>query len=102
MASTTAHAGTESPPLEATGEQHTMGASSVSGAQKGEKQEVVSDTEQRKGTSAFACSATLRTNPCSLGYFKAGENAGSEEKATGTQGIRTMGESMQDKFDNAS
>jgi len=79
-----------------------MGASSVSGAQKGEKQEVVSDTEQRKGTSAFACSATLRTNPCSLGYFKAGENAGSEEKATGTQGIRTMGESMQDKFDNAS
>lgn len=45
--------GTESPPLEATGQAQPMGASSVGGAQRGEKPEAVSDTEQRKGLSAF-------------------------------------------------
>lgn len=40
--------GTQSPPLEATGEDKPMGASSVESAQKGEKVEAVSDSEQRK------------------------------------------------------
>lgn len=40
--------GTQSPPLEATGEDKPMGASSVESAQKGDKVEAVSDSEQRK------------------------------------------------------
>ncbi|KAF9061547.1 hypothetical protein BDP27DRAFT_1337944 [Rhodocollybia butyracea] len=40
--------GTNSPPLEATGEDKPMGASSIESAQKGEQVKAVPDSEQRK------------------------------------------------------
>ncbi|KIK56668.1 hypothetical protein GYMLUDRAFT_46979 [Collybiopsis luxurians FD-317 M1] len=40
--------GTQSPPLEATGEDKPMGASSVESAQRGDTVEAVPDKEQRK------------------------------------------------------
>ncbi|KAJ3996426.1 hypothetical protein F5050DRAFT_1807742 [Lentinula boryana] len=49
MSSTaTGVSGTQSPPLEATGEHKPMGASSVESAQKGAQVEAVPDYEQRK------------------------------------------------------
>lgn len=63
--SITSVSGTQSPPLEATGEDKPMGASSVESAQKGAEVEAVPDYQQRKrkcfyklncfGTVVFAC-----------------------------------------------
>jgi len=73
--------GTQSPPLEATGEDRPMGASSVN--RVGEKVEAVKDIEQRKQ------------------YFQpdSEDDLQAREKQGGHGGFQRLGESMADKFD---
>ncbi|THU92834.1 hypothetical protein K435DRAFT_862090 [Dendrothele bispora CBS 962.96] len=73
--STSSTSGTQSPPLEATGEHKPMGASSVASA--GANIDVVPDVEQRKQ------------------YFEQGESQTSTKPAGGN--VQKMGESLADK-----
>ncbi|KAK7463128.1 hypothetical protein VKT23_007712 [Stygiomarasmius scandens] len=78
----TSVSGTQSPPLEATGEHKPMGASSV--ASVGTNIDVVPDTEQRKQ------------------YFDDGGQTSTSDdstKQTGGAGPRKMGESLADKIE---
>ncbi|KAE9400520.1 hypothetical protein BT96DRAFT_919373 [Gymnopus androsaceus JB14] len=80
--------GTQSPPLEATGEDKPMGASSVESAQKGEKVEAVPDGEQRKQ------------------YFEPTEVENSNSKSNPKSGSKprggdVMGQSLGDTLDKS-
>ncbi|KAJ3754238.1 hypothetical protein EV361DRAFT_963910 [Lentinula raphanica] len=72
--------GTQSPPLEFTGEHKPMGASSVESAQKGEQVEAVPDYEQRKQ------------------YFEEIEQDQSNSKPA-KRGERLVGQSLQDDLE---
>ncbi|KAF5345941.1 hypothetical protein D9758_011431 [Tetrapyrgos nigripes] len=71
--------GTQSPPLEATGEHKPMGQSSVSS--EGQKVDVVPDAEQRKQ------------------YFSEDSKSASDETSRAAGGVRKMGESLADKLE---
>ncbi|KAJ4470559.1 hypothetical protein C8J55DRAFT_563890 [Lentinula edodes] len=77
--SITSVSGTQSPPLEATGEDKPMGASSVESAQKGAEVEVVPDKEQRKQ------------------YFDSTEHDQSNSKPRKGEGV--MGQSLADALE---
>ncbi|KAJ3889968.1 hypothetical protein GG344DRAFT_78277 [Lentinula edodes] len=77
--STTSVSGTQSPPLEATGEDKPMGASSVESAQKGAEVEAVPDYEQRKQ------------------YFESTEQDQSSSKSRRGEGV--MGQSLADTLE---
>ncbi|KAF8068758.1 hypothetical protein FPV67DRAFT_1088611 [Lyophyllum atratum] len=72
-------AGTQSPPLEATGEDRPMGASSVH--RVGEKVEWVKDSDQRKQ------------------YFQPESESKAESDKQAPRRQQNLGESMADKFD---